>query len=318
MIVRPKLRSEAEIPGELMDVDGCKINVNEICKNHALIFIIFKAYWCPSCSYLVRLLKFLGLDDCHTSFPADIRDEASDKVYRIASKQEHCFIQLLLGTDARFVIVVPGPQDLIRDLKRRLDWKQAMIADEEFSLIKQFGLEAPHLGGAWPSIVSVKSDSGHTSAEEVMIGRAAGFYGENHLLNYLSNERKSVEMNCLKLIEKLSSHQKKSQELLCRIQFKEETQAMWKLPTEIWNMIFQSLSSRDIQALALSNKSIFRLCFKELIYRESQVLQMVESFVAKKPDGGVGYSGLQSHSFPRVPARKAQSYLHRTFSYLKL
>ncbi|GBC23525.2 uncharacterized protein OCT59_011135 [Rhizophagus irregularis] len=187
-------------PETVVNIDGHTVNVDELAKRFVLIFITLKATWCPVCPQLLLILNFHGLkDDCPTSFcdPFDRTRTVTE-----IPQEEIPLNRFLLRQEAFFIIICPGPVELVRQIQNDCNFSNSpyhFVVDENLSLATSINLRMSR-NEIWPCIAHIIPET--LAIHPVFFGRGPSFYGYRDLLTYLREHRLQVEDNAEKLILK--------------------------------------------------------------------------------------------------------------------
>ncbi|CAG8662492.1 1554_t:CDS:2, partial [Acaulospora colombiana] len=150
-------------PKTVTDLDGHKIDVEDLLKHYVLIFITLKSTLCPVCPQLLLLLNLHGLQD---NPPAEFRDPFDYSVTRVPPEE--------ISTDAYFLVLCPGPVEDVRRIKESCNFPYPFIADEDLSI---------------------------ASSMNLINWRGPKFYGHDDLLKYLLAYRVRSEKDAVKYID---------------------------------------------------------------------------------------------------------------------
>jgi hypothetical protein len=159
----------------------------------------------------MRIIRFycqpLHPDQNYPLIIRDINSQSDDEkpiITTLQSRTEHDYYRQLLLVDSHLIIFCPGSQEDVKRVRQDLlqsagstdncKWTQKLpwtfVADLNFGLTRSLGLFAADQWSAWPAILAART--GDLQLQELCIGRGPGYYGHDHLLEYLKHFRHSV------------------------------------------------------------------------------------------------------------------------------
>ena len=136
-------------PAKVTSSKGNKVDVEALVKTHTMVVISIKATWCPVCRQQLQRIK----------------EQLSDF--------EKC--------NASFLVLSPGSNEAVQEVKFNTDFPFPFIADQNFSIAKELDLIlSPE--EIMPAIVILNKD---LSVKWIQKGRNALNFGDAELKEYL-------------------------------------------------------------------------------------------------------------------------------------
>ncbi|RIA91730.1 hypothetical protein C1645_766904, partial [Glomus cerebriforme] len=253
-------------PNTVVNIDGHTVNVDELAKRYALIYITLKATWCPVCPQLLLILNLHGL---HDDPPASFHDPFDRTIMEI-SQEEVPFNRLLLKKDAFFIIICPGPVDKVRKIQNSCNFSHYpyhFVVDENLSLASSINLRMSR-NEIWPCIGHIIPDT--LIVRPVFFGRGPGFYGYKDLLNYLRDNRIQVENNAANLTFRATKVEK----------FLKKSMLTENSNGNVRQQIMQTDQPQQEQNLVTHQEQIFPIELLSHIFEYLEPIEIVKSVTA--------------------------------------
>ncbi|KAI8639902.1 hypothetical protein BD408DRAFT_420524 [Parasitella parasitica] len=192
---------------DLLDVQGSRVDVNQLASKFHLILITLKNTTCPACPQLLKILGMYGLDPgCH-----EFIDPFTHQEFTIDPVRKR-FFRLLLKHDAYFVVLCPGTNAQVGQIQAKtpfLDYPFISTDGGAVDLVKALKV---HLSDAefMPAMLQVAPHS--LAVDSVYIGRSPGRYFHQYLLKRLIEARCRQEMSgivCLRDAHEITNQLKR-------------------------------------------------------------------------------------------------------------
>ena len=142
-------KKEIYFPATVTSSKGNKVDVAALAKTHTMVVISIKATWCPVCRQQLQRIK----------------EQLSDF--------EKC--------KASFLVLSPGSNEAVQEVKFNTDFPFPFIADQNFSIAKELDLILSPKE-IMPAIVILNKD---LSVKWIQKGRNALNFGDAELKEYL-------------------------------------------------------------------------------------------------------------------------------------
>ena len=142
-------KKEIYFPATVTSSKGNKVDVAALAKTHTMVVISIKATWCPVCRQQLQRIK----------------EQLSDF--------EKC--------NASFLVLSPGSNEAVQEVKFNTDFPFPFIADQKFSIAKELDLILSPKE-IMPAIVILNKD---LSVKWIQKGRNALNFGDAELKEYL-------------------------------------------------------------------------------------------------------------------------------------
>ena len=142
-------QKEIYFPATVTSSKGIKVDVAALAKTHTMVVISIKATWCPVCRQQLQRIK----------------EQLSDF--------EKC--------KASFLVLSPGSNEAVQEVKFNTDFPFPFIADQNFSIAKELDLILSPKE-IMPAIVILNKD---LSVKWIQKGRNALNFGDAELKEYL-------------------------------------------------------------------------------------------------------------------------------------
>ena len=142
-------KKEIYFPATVTSSKGIKVDVAALAKTHTMVVISIKATWCPVCRQQLQRIK----------------EQLSDF--------EKC--------KASFLVLSPGSNEAVQEVKFNTDFPFPFIADQKFSIAKELDLILSPKE-IMPAIVILNKD---LSVKWIQKGRNALNFGDAELKEYL-------------------------------------------------------------------------------------------------------------------------------------
>ncbi|ORX90614.1 hypothetical protein K493DRAFT_339906 [Basidiobolus meristosporus CBS 931.73] len=284
------------LPKKLVTAEGKVLDLERLTQFVHVILITVSSLRCPIGPQLLRILKFIGLEneDSNETFT----DPFTGTTLTISQEDLERLVKLnriLLRWDTLFLILLPGNLNDVLEARSyytlRNDTNEGRVeflADEEMALARSLGLTTSNTY-IYPAIFHIQPKTLQLSP--IKIGLSPGYYGYHSLISFLAATRLEIEVKSLKAI--IDSETRIEQMDLSRSDDHALPQSSLSsipnpaFPAEIMETIFEFLNTRELEKVSSLSREWRHIVFRVWRNKVRRVTGSVIDILPKDDEGKI-------------------------------